>query len=160
IASCRRDSRSAVLPRARRRSTRSRRWRTATTFGGDRGGPRGSLRRLISPTSQYCRENIFDDRRLRSHRGGDRARAHGDSRFPYRGRPGQPSAVRKRATRPTAGPSVAKEGSMTGTLLTLVFLAVIIGAVVVIASSVARRRKRTDEAAILQSQLSDTIARE
>ena len=49
---------------------------------------------------------------------------------------------------------------MTGTLLTLVFLAVIVGAAVVVASSVSRRRKRNDEAAILQSQLSDTIARE
>jgi hypothetical protein len=49
---------------------------------------------------------------------------------------------------------------MTGTLLTLVFLAVIVGAAVVVASAVSRRRKRTDEAAILQSQLSDTIARE
>src|SRR5262249_32901366 len=83
----------------------------------------------------------------------------GGRTWPYRGRPGQTSAV-EGATRPTPGPFVAKEGSMTGTLLTLVFLAVIIGAVVVIASSVARRRKRTDEAAILQSQLSDTIARE
>jgi hypothetical protein len=49
---------------------------------------------------------------------------------------------------------------MTGTLLTLVFLAVIVGAIVVVATCVSRRRKRTDEAAILQSQLSDAIARE
>ena len=49
---------------------------------------------------------------------------------------------------------------MTGTLLTLVFLAVIVGAVVVVASYVSRRRKQTEEAAILQSQLSDAIARE
>ena len=49
---------------------------------------------------------------------------------------------------------------MTGTLLTLVFLAVIVGAAFVVASSVSRRRKRNDEAGILQSQLSDTIARE
>ena len=49
---------------------------------------------------------------------------------------------------------------MTGTLLTLVFLAVIVGAAVVVATYVSRRRKRTDEAAILQSQLSDAIARE
>jgi len=49
---------------------------------------------------------------------------------------------------------------MTGTLLTLVFLAVIVGAVVAIAGYVSKRRKRTEEAVILQSQLSDTIARE
>jgi hypothetical protein len=49
---------------------------------------------------------------------------------------------------------------MTGTLLTLCFLAVIVGAAVVVASYVSRRRKRTDEAVILQSQLSDAIARE
>jgi hypothetical protein len=49
---------------------------------------------------------------------------------------------------------------MTGTLLTLVILAVIVGALVVVASYVSKRRKRTDEAVILQSQLSDTIARE
>jgi hypothetical protein len=49
---------------------------------------------------------------------------------------------------------------MTGTLLTLVFLAVIVGVIVVVATYVSRRRKRTDEAAILQSQLSDAIARE
>ena len=49
---------------------------------------------------------------------------------------------------------------MTGTLLTLVCLAVIVGAIVVTASYVSRRRKRTDEAMILQSQLSDAIARE
>ena len=49
---------------------------------------------------------------------------------------------------------------MTGTLLTLVFLAVIVGAAVVVISLVSRRRKQNDEAAILQSQLSDAIARE
>jgi hypothetical protein len=49
---------------------------------------------------------------------------------------------------------------MTGTLLTLVFLAAIVAAAVVVATYVSRRRKRTDEAAILQSQLSDAIARE
>jgi hypothetical protein len=49
---------------------------------------------------------------------------------------------------------------MTGTLLTLVFLAVIVGAAVVVARYVSTRRKRTEEAVILQSQLSDAIARE
>ena len=49
---------------------------------------------------------------------------------------------------------------MTGTLLTLLFLAVIVGAAVVVARYVSTRRKRTDEAVILQSQLSDAIARE
>jgi hypothetical protein len=49
---------------------------------------------------------------------------------------------------------------MTGTLLTLGFLAVIVGAAVVVASYVSTRRKRTEEAVILQSQLSDAIARE
>jgi len=49
---------------------------------------------------------------------------------------------------------------MTGTLLTLVFLAVIVGVIVVITTYVSKRRKRTEEAAILQSQLSDAIARE
>jgi hypothetical protein len=49
---------------------------------------------------------------------------------------------------------------MAGTLLTLGFLAVIVGVVVVVVSFVATRRKRTEEAVILQSQLSDAIARE
>ena len=49
---------------------------------------------------------------------------------------------------------------MAGTLLTLGFLAVIVGVVIVVASYVATRRKRTEEAVILQSQLSDAIARE
>ena len=49
---------------------------------------------------------------------------------------------------------------MSGTFLTLVFLAVIVGAAVVIISYASRRRKQSEEAAILQSQLSDAIARE
>ena len=49
---------------------------------------------------------------------------------------------------------------MAGTLLTLGFLAVIVGVVIVVASYVTTRRKRTEEAVILQSQLSDAIARE
>ncbi len=49
---------------------------------------------------------------------------------------------------------------MAGTLLTLGFLAVIVGAAVVVVSLVTTRRKRTEEAVILQSQLSDAIARE
>src|SRR5262249_10707734 len=61
---------------------------------------------------------------------------------------------------PHPGRPCSKEGSMTGTLLTLVFLAVIVGVVVAIAGYVSKRRKRAEEAVILQSQLSDTIARE
>ena len=49
---------------------------------------------------------------------------------------------------------------MAGTLLTLGFFAVIVAAAVTVASYVATRRKRTREAVILQSQLSDAIARE
>jgi hypothetical protein len=49
---------------------------------------------------------------------------------------------------------------MAGTLLTLGCLAVIVGVVIVVASYVATRRKRTEDAVILQSQLSDAIARE
>lgn len=49
---------------------------------------------------------------------------------------------------------------MAGTLLTLGFLAVIVGATVIVVSQVTTRRKRTEEAVILQSQLSDAIARE
>src|SRR5262245_57162469 len=61
---------------------------------------------------------------------------------------------------PIPGCPRSKEDSMTGTLLTLLFLAVIVGAAVVVASYVSKRRKRTEEAIILQSQLSDAIARE
>lgn len=49
---------------------------------------------------------------------------------------------------------------MAGTVMTLGFLAVIVIAIVVVARYVAMRRKRTEEAVILQSQLSDAIARE
>jgi hypothetical protein len=56
---------------------------------------------------------------------------------------------------PPAGP-----GSTGTTVLTLGFLAVIVIAIVVVARSLATRRKRIEEAVILQSQLSDTFARE
>jgi hypothetical protein len=58
------------------------------------------------------------------------------------------------------GPSPASAGSTAGTLLTLGILAVIVIAVVVGARSVSARRKRIAEAVILQSQLSDIVARE
>jgi hypothetical protein len=45
-------------------------------------------------------------------------------------------------------------------ILTLGFLAVIVVAIVVVARYVATRRKRIDDAVILQSHLSDTLARE
>lgn len=51
-------------------------------------------------------------------------------------------------------------GSTVGTLLTLAVLAVIVIAIVVGARYVSARRKRIDEAMILQSQLSDMVARE
>ena len=58
------------------------------------------------------------------------------------------------------GSTPAAGGSIAGTLLTAVVLAVIVIAVVVGARSLAARRKRIEEAVILQSQLSDIVARE
>ena len=49
---------------------------------------------------------------------------------------------------------------MARTLITLGLLAVIVGAAIVVVSFVTTRRKRTEEAVILQSQLSDAMARE
>ena len=46
------------------------------------------------------------------------------------------------------------------TVLTLAILAVIVIAIVVVAKYAAARRKRNEEAVILQSQLSDIVARE
>ena len=59
------------------------------------------------------------------------------------------------------GPDVpAAGGGTAGTLLTLSVLAVIVLAVVVGARYLSARRKRMEEAAVLQSQLSDVVARE
>ena len=49
---------------------------------------------------------------------------------------------------------------IASTMLILGFLAVIVIVVVAVARSVAARRKRIEDAVILQSQLSDAIARE
>ena len=57
-------------------------------------------------------------------------------------------------------PPPAAPGSTAGMILTLGFLAVIVIAIIVVARYVATRRKRIDDAVILQSQLSDTLARE
>lgn len=51
-------------------------------------------------------------------------------------------------------------GSSVGTMLTLGLVAVMVLAIVVLARYMAARRKRIDEAVILQSQLSDALARE
>lgn len=58
------------------------------------------------------------------------------------------------------GSTPSAGGSTAGTLLTVGVLAVIVIAVVVGARYVAARRKRIEEAVILQSQLSDFVARE
>lgn len=58
------------------------------------------------------------------------------------------------------GSTPAASGSIAGTLLTLGVLAVIVIALVVGARYVSARRKRTEEAVILESQLSDIVARE
>ena len=57
-------------------------------------------------------------------------------------------------------PPPAASGSSASTILTLGFLAVIVIAIVVVARYVVTRRKRIEEAVILQSQLSDALARE
>ncbi len=58
------------------------------------------------------------------------------------------------------GSTPAAGGSTVGTLLTLFVLAVLVIAIVVGARYVSARRKRIEEAVILQSQLSDAVARE
>lgn len=60
----------------------------------------------------------------------------------------------------SSGPRPLASGSVVATLLTLGLVAIVIGAVIVIARFVALRRKRTTEGLILQSQLSDAVARE
>ena len=58
------------------------------------------------------------------------------------------------------GPRPLPSGSLLATVLTVGLLAVIVGAIIVVARFVAVRRKRTTEVLILQSQLSDAVARE
>jgi hypothetical protein len=58
------------------------------------------------------------------------------------------------------GSTSAAGGGTAGTLLTLGVLAVIVLAVVVGARYLSARRKRMEEAAVIQSQLSDLVARE
>lgn len=71
------------------------------------------------------------------------------------------STFRSWAQSPGAtGSAPAAGGSTIGTLLTLFVLAVLVIAIVVGARYVSARRKRIEEAVILQSQLSDAVARE
>ena len=58
------------------------------------------------------------------------------------------------------GPRALAPGSAVATILTLGLIAVAVLTVIVIARFVATRRTRTTEALILQSQLSDAVARE
>ena len=58
------------------------------------------------------------------------------------------------------GPRPLASGSVIATLVTLGLVAMVIGAVIVVARFVAVRRTRTTEGLILQSQLSDAVARE
>ncbi len=60
----------------------------------------------------------------------------------------------------STSPPLAASGSTASTILTLGFLAVIVIAIIVGVRYVATRRKRIEEAVILQSQLSDRLARE
>jgi len=60
----------------------------------------------------------------------------------------------------TPGSPSAAGAGFGGTLLTVAVLAVIVLAVVVGASYLSARRKRMEEAAVLQSQLSDLVARD
>src|SRR5215472_9777045 len=90
------------------------------------------MRGLISPTSQHCRENVLDTRSRRLDRGLDTA--------------GSTLESRRRSSMQTA--------------LGLALLVAIVIAVVVGARYASRRRKRIEEAVILQSQLSDVVARE
>jgi hypothetical protein len=60
----------------------------------------------------------------------------------------------------STSPPPAAPGSTAGSILTLGFLAVIVIAIIAVARYVATRRKRIDDAAILQSQISNALARE
>jgi len=64
---------------------------------------------------------------------------------------------------PTSPPPAASGSATTsaaGAALTIVFLVAIVAVIVVVAKYVATRRKRFGDAAVLQAQLSDVIARE
>src|ERR1700752_4382501 len=93
------------------------------------------MRGLISPTSQHCWKNVLDTGSRRSDRG-PRQRSAGDR-----------DRTRRRAMR-------------ISTVLTLAILAVVVIAVVFGARYISARRKLRDETMILQSQLSDIVARE
>lgn len=58
------------------------------------------------------------------------------------------------------GPQQLAPGGVVATVLTLGLLAVVIVAIIAVARFVAARQKRTTEVLILQSQLSDAVARE
>src|SRR5262245_36232003 len=60
----------------------------------------------------------------------------------------------------STSPPPAVAGSTASMILTLVFLAAIVITIVVVARYVDTRRKRVQEAVILQSHLSDALARE
>jgi hypothetical protein len=60
----------------------------------------------------------------------------------------------------SSGPRALAPGSVVATILTLGIIAVAVLTVIVIARFVATRRTRITEALILQSQLSDAVARE
>lgn len=60
----------------------------------------------------------------------------------------------------SSGPRALAPGSVVATILTLGLIAVVVLTVIVIARWVAMRRTRITEALILQSQLSDAVARE
>lgn len=60
----------------------------------------------------------------------------------------------------STSPPSAAPASIASTILTLGVLAVLVIAIVIVTKSVATRRKRIEEAVILQSQLTDMLARE
>jgi hypothetical protein len=60
----------------------------------------------------------------------------------------------------SSGPRQLAPGSVIATVLTLGLLAIVIIAIIAVARFVAVRRKRTTDVLILQSQLSDAVARE
>ena len=58
------------------------------------------------------------------------------------------------------GPRPVATGNVVATILTLALIALIVLAIILVGRFVAIRRKRTTEILILQSQLSDAVARE
>src|SRR5262245_28504852 len=110
------------------------------------------MRGLISPTSQYCRENVLDTGSGRLDRDHDTA--------------GRCSSLEGGGSCPCSGsrdnissPSRRRRSSMQ-TALGLALLVVIVCALVVGVRYISGRRKRIEETMILQSQLSDFVARE